>query len=160
MLRFAAWKVAAIVGMTIVALLVVLPSMMSPSARDTLRAYLPKSIPLKTIVLSLDLQGGPHVLLEVDSASVFRTQVENLRDDVRRVLREERVPITGGIGLNQKGVQFRLANRADSDKIIGKIRQSGQVTGNTLSGAGGGSGVEVAVSPLPPGRVISFWPSA
>ena len=67
---------------------------------------------------------------------------------MRRILREERVPITGGIGLNQRGVQFRLTNRADADKIIGeKSGSRGQVTGNTLSGAGGGSGVEVTVSP-------------
>ena len=146
MLRFAAWKVAAIVGMTLLALLVVVPSMLSTGARDTLRAHLPNFVPMKTIVLGLDLQGGSHVLLEVDAPSVLRTQVENLRDDIRRILREERVPITGGIGLNPRGVQFRLTNRADADKITGKIRQSGQVTGNTLSGAGSGAGIEVTVS--------------
>lgn len=146
MLRFAAWKVAAIVGMTVIALLVIVPSMLSPSSREWLRAHTPAALPLKTIVLGLDLQGGSHVLLEVDSASVLRTQVENLRDDVRRILREERVPITGGIGLQQKGVQFRLANKDDAGKVLTKIRQSGQVTGNAISGTGGGSGVEVNVS--------------
>ena len=146
MLRFAAWKVAAILGMTLVALLVILPSTLSPEARDSLRGWVPKFIPLKTMVLGLDLQGGSHVLLEVDSASVLRTQVENLRDDARRVLREERVPITGGIGLQTRGVQFRLANKDDAGKVTGKIQTTGQVTGNTLSGAGGGSGIDVAVS--------------
>ncbi len=146
MLRFAAWKVAAIVGMTVLALLIIVPSMLSPQSRDWLRAHVPSSIPLKTIVLGLDLQGGSHVLLEVDSASVLRTQVENLRDDTRRILREERVPITGGIGMQQRGIQFRLANKDDASKIVAKIRQSGQITGNTLSGGVGGSGIEVSVS--------------
>ena len=43
------------------------------------------------IVLGLDLQGGSHILLEVDSDAVRKEKVEPLRDDVRRVLRESRV---------------------------------------------------------------------
>ena len=94
MLRYATWKVAAIIGMTLIALLVVVPSMLSPSTRQAISQHLPW-LPMRTIVLGLDLQGGSHVLLEVDQASVLKTQVDNLRDDVRRVLREERLPITG-----------------------------------------------------------------
>lgn len=145
MLRFAAWKVASVVAMTLVALLIVVPSMLPLGARDSLRARLPSFVPVKHIVLGLDLQGGSHVLLEVDSASVLRTQVENLRDDVRRILREERVPITGGIGLQQRGVQFRLANPADASKVVGKIRNTAQVTGNALAGGAAGAGLEVNV---------------
>jgi SecD/SecF fusion protein len=147
MLRFAVWKVAAIIGMTVIALLVVLPSMLSPETRDSLRAHLPGFIPVKSIVLGLDLQGGSHVLLEVDSGSVLHTQVDNLRDDVRRILREQRVPITGGIGMQQRGVQFRLANPDDASKITQLIRATGQVTGNTLLGGSGGAGIEVTASP-------------
>ena len=42
------------------------------------------------IVLGLDLQGGAHLLLEVDAAAVRREKLEQLRDDVRRLLREAR----------------------------------------------------------------------
>jgi Preprotein translocase subunit SecD len=38
------------------------------------------------IVLGLDLQGGSHILLEVDAASVRREQALALLDDVRRTL--------------------------------------------------------------------------
>ncbi len=62
-------------------------------------SHLPKWVPARAIVLGLDLQGGSHVLLEVDSNSVVKTLVDNLRDSVRRVLREEKVSITGGIGV-------------------------------------------------------------
>ena len=145
MLRFAAWKVAAIVAMTVLALLVIFPSMLSGDARGWLRAHMPASLPLKTIVLGLDLQGGSHVLLEVDAPSVLRTQVENLRDDVRRILREERVPITGGLGLQARAVQFRLANKDDAGKVVGKIRATGNVSGSSLGG-GGGAGIDVNVA--------------
>ena len=41
-------------------------------------------------MLGLDLQGGSHILLEVDTDAVRKEKVETLRDDVRRVLREDR----------------------------------------------------------------------
>ena len=118
MLRFAPWKVASIVGMTLIALLIVIPSMLSPTARSALQARMPSWLPAKTITLGLDLQGGSHILLEVDAPAVVRTQVENLRDDVRRILREERIGITGGIAMQQRGVQFRLSNPADAEKAL------------------------------------------
>ena len=42
-------------------------------------------------MLGLDLQGGSHILLEVDTDAVRKEKVEALRDDVRRVLRENRL---------------------------------------------------------------------
>ena len=47
------------------------------------------------IVLGLDLQGGSHILLEVDLNDVRKQKAETLRDDVRRVLRDARVGYTG-----------------------------------------------------------------
>jgi preprotein translocase subunit SecD len=146
MLRYATWKVAAIIGMTLIALLVVVPSMLSPTTRQSISQHLPW-LPMRTIVLGLDLQGGSHVLLEVDQASVLKTQVDNLRDDIRRILREERVPITGGIGTQARGVQFRVANPDDRAKVLPKIRQLQQQTGNVLLGGGGAGSLNVNESP-------------
>ena len=85
MLRFATWKIVAIVSMTVLALLVILPSLLPPDTREALTARLPGWVPVRSIVLGLDLQGGSHVLLEVDTASVVKTQVDNLRDDAARL---------------------------------------------------------------------------
>ncbi|MFO1167785.1 MAG: protein translocase subunit SecD [Rhodoblastus sp.] len=146
MLRFAPWKVASIVGMTLIAMLIVIPSMLSPEARTALQARLPSWLPAKTITLGLDLQGGSHILLEVDSPAVVRTMVENLRDDVRRTLREERVGITGGIAMQARGIQFRLSTPADAEKVIPKIRALGQRSGAALLGGASVAGVEVNAS--------------
>ena len=143
MLRFAPWKVASIVGMSLIALLIVIPSMLSPQARSALQSRMPSWLPAKTITLGLDLQGGSHILLEVDSPAVVRTQVENLRDDVRRILREERVGVVGGIAMQARGVQFRLANPGELPKALPKIRTLGQSSGAALLGAAGAPGVEV-----------------
>src|SRR5947209_12983862 len=127
MLRYATWKVAAIIGMTLIALLVVVPSMLSPTTRQAISERLPW-LPMRTIVLGHALQGGSHVLLEVDQASVLKTQVDNLRDHVRRILREEHVPITGGIGTQARGVQFRVANPDDRANTPPKILPRQQQT--------------------------------
>ena len=42
MLRFAPWKVASIVGMSLIALLILIPSMLSPAALESLKGVLPK----------------------------------------------------------------------------------------------------------------------
>ncbi len=146
MLRFAPWKVASIVGMTLIALLIVVPSMLAPTTVEALRKMAPSWLPVKTITLGLDLQGGSHILLEVDSPSVVRTQVENLRDDVRRILREERVGVVGGIALQPRGVRLQLANPAEATKVLPKLRGLGQNQGAALLGAAGAPTVEITAT--------------
>ncbi|MDE2362889.1 MAG: protein translocase subunit SecD [Hyphomicrobiales bacterium] len=142
MLRFAPWKVIAIVGMTLIAILIVIPSLLGPAAVDSLRAKFPW-LPMKTITLGLDLQGGSHILLEVDSASVVKQQVENLRDDARRILREEKAGVSGGIAMLPRGVRFQLTNPAEADKVLPKLRALGQNAGAVILGAAGAPTVEV-----------------
>ena len=131
MLRFATWKIVAILSMTAFALLIIVPSLLPPGARAALIDHMPGFIPVRTIVLGLDLQGGSHVLLEVDSNEVIKTEVQNLRDDARRLLREERIPITGGIGLLPRGIQVHV-NPEERDKIMPKLQQLATPIGNPL----------------------------
>src|SRR3974390_2539676 len=49
----------------------------------------------RRLVLGLDLQGGSYLLLEVDSNYVRKEKLDQIRDDVRRVLRESRIVYTG-----------------------------------------------------------------
>ena len=88
-----------------------------------------------TIVLGLDLQGGSNVMLEVDKPSVLHTLAMNLRDDARRILREEKVAMTGGIGQQARGVQFRVPDAADREKIMPKLKALAKGYTNQL-GAG------------------------
>ena len=139
MLRFATWKIVAILMMTVVAVFVIVPSLLPPSTRAAIAHSLPKWIPMRTIVLGLDLQGGSHVLLEVDSNSVVKTAVQNLREDTRRVLRQEKIPITGGIGMLPRGVQVRIPAPAERARAIPKFQQMEPPLGNALLGGGSGA---------------------
>ena len=108
MLRYSRTKTLLTLGVILLGLLLAVPSMMSKEQRDSFRSAIPSwvpswMIPQRAIVLGLDLQGGSHILLEVDQNDLIRTQIVALRDDVRRVLRETCVPPEGGIQTTRRG---------------------------------------------------------
>ena len=113
MLRLATWKVAAILALIACAALLIVPSFLSAGTVASFESHLPSFIPVRPIVLGLDLQGGAHMLMEVDSASVIKAQVEALRDDVRGKLREGKISISGGIAMQPRGVVVRIADPAE-----------------------------------------------
>ena len=144
MLRFARWKIASIVAMSLAALLIIVPSLLPKATFDGMKKAMPKWIPFEQVVLGLDLQGGAHMLLEVDSADVIRTQVANLRDDIRRILREENIRITGGIGIQGRTVQVRIPDAGDRAKALPKFRQVAQPGANSVLGNIGNPPVDIA----------------
>ena len=113
MLRFANWKLASVLALVAAAVLVILPSFMPAATVDALAARFPSFLPLRQIVLGLDLQGGAYLLMEVDAPSVTKSQVEALRDDVRQKMREGKIAISGGIAVEPRGVGVRIADPAD-----------------------------------------------
>src|SRR5690606_38318424 len=56
---------------------------------------LPGWVPSKQMTLGLDLQGGSHILLQVDRKSLVAERLSRIRDDVRTLLREQRIGYTG-----------------------------------------------------------------
>ncbi|HEV2571757.1 MAG TPA: protein translocase subunit SecD [Beijerinckiaceae bacterium] len=130
MLRFSRWKVASVILLTVLTFLIIAPSFLTKETRDAYAKYLPKWVPFQGIVLGLDLQGGAHVVFEVDSADVLRTQIENLRDDVRRILREERVrSLAGTVAASGRTIQLRINDAAERARVLTKLRQQAQPTG-------------------------------
>src|SRR6267154_3043417 len=87
------------------------------------------------IVLGLDLQGGSHILLEVDANDVRRQKVEGLRDDVRRVLRDARVGITGQPVIRGNTVEVRI-RESDLQQGLAKLRELSTSVGSMLGSAG------------------------
>lgn len=155
MLRFSKWKLFSTIAVILLGLTLAIPSTMSHDTRENFMKSLPGwfptwLIPQRTIVLGLDLQGGSHVLLEVDANDLIRGRsglVAQLRNDVRRILREERVVIDGGIQVTQRGVQFRLGQGVDQSKVLPKLRALAQPVRGDILGAGGPKNIEVSVSP-------------
>jgi preprotein translocase subunit SecD len=94
------------------------------------------------IVLGLDLQGGSHILLEVDANDVRRQKVEGLRDDVRRILRDARVGITGQPVIRGNTVEVHIRD-ADLQQGQTKLRELSTPVGGLL-GASTQRSVDIA----------------
>ena len=143
MLRFATWKIVSILLVTFAAMALVIPSLMTKEAQVSAQGALPSFVPFKPIVLGLDLQGGAHVLMEIDSADVTKKLVDGVVDQTRRTLRDNKLPISGGIGRMARGAQVRFANDADRAKALPVLQNLSEAIGNPLLGGNVGRTLDV-----------------
>ncbi|MFL5023871.1 MAG: protein translocase subunit SecD [Microvirga sp.] len=152
MLRFSRSKIIATVAIIVIGLLLAVPSTMNREQRQAFLNAVPSwvpswLIPSRAIVLGLDLQGGSHVLLEVDGQDLLRAQITILRDDVRRILRDTRVSSQNGIQTTPRGVQIRVPDAADRERLLPRLRELSQPIGNTVLGQTGNNAIEINTTP-------------
>src|SRR5215213_418762 len=130
MLYFSRWKA---LGTLLTAFIVCLFALPNFFPEKTIKSW--PAWAQRHMVLGLDLQGGSHILLEVDLADVRKQKVEVLRDDVRRVLRDARVGYTGLVARNLT-VEVRIREESDFNAALTKLRELSQPLGGLLSAAG------------------------
>ena len=130
MLYFSRWKALATL---LTALLICVFAAPNFLPEKTLRS-LPKWAQ-RHIVLGLDLQGGSHILLEVDINDVRKQKAETLRDDVRNSLRNARVGYTG-LTIRDLSVEVRIREESDFQAALTKLRELSQPLGGLLSTTG------------------------
>jgi protein-export membrane protein SecD len=129
MLRFTPVKAAAILLAVLIGTLFALPNVLPKSVRD----MLPLNNP---VVLGLDLQGGSHVLLEVDQATLKDQYAKQLIGDIRQALREQKIRYTG-LGRAGDTVSVRITDAADVDRAFEELRKlNGQVQSGGMFGTG------------------------
>jgi preprotein translocase subunit SecD len=95
----------------------------------------------RRLVLGLDLQGGSYLLLEVDSNYVKKEKLEQIRDDVRRTLRDAKIGYTG-LAVRNDAVEVRVSRDTDVANALAKLRELSQPLGGLL-GSSGQRSVEV-----------------
>src|SRR3954469_1172213 len=130
MLYFSRWKVLAIIITALVVCLCAVPNFFS-EARV-------KSWPLwaqRHLVLGLDLQGGSYLLLEIDSNAVKKDKLDQVREDVRRSLRDARIGYTG-LNVRNDAVEVRISKESDVPTALAKLRELSQPLGGLLGSSG------------------------
>src|SRR6186713_616419 len=132
MLYFTRWKATAIVLTALIVCLFAVPNFLPEKMVQSWPKWAQRHV-----VLGLDLQGGSHILLEVDSAAVRKEKLEALRDDVRRVLLDAR-PRIGYTGLVIRGtsVEVRIREGSNFDQAVDKLRELSQPLGGILNTTG------------------------
>src|SRR3954465_15171363 len=149
MLYFTRWKALAIILTALVVCLCAVPNFF-PEAKV-------KSWPKwaqRHLVLGLDLQGGSHLLLEIDSNAVKKDKLDQVLDAVRRALRDGRISYPG-LNVRNEAVEVRISKDTDLPNALGKLRELSQPLGGllrswgqrSLEGSDAGGGLSRLVVP-------------
>ena len=137
MLYFTRWKALAIILTALVVCLCAVPNFFPEATVKGWPAWAQRRL-----VLGLDLQGGSYLLLEVDSNYVKKEKLEQIRDDVRRTLRDAKIGYTG-LAVRNEAVEVRISRDTDAPNALAKLRELSQPLGGLL-GSSGQRSVEVA----------------
>jgi preprotein translocase subunit SecD len=117
MLYFADWKKALIGLLCLLGFAFAAPNLLSPEGADRLPDWLPH----EQISLGLDLQGGSHLLLEVELETVLQEWLTSVVDSVRVELRRARIGYTG-LGVHGRVVAFDLTDPAQMEEALDLIK--------------------------------------
>ncbi len=88
MLRSLKWRFILYAAITLFSILLLLPTLTSQ-----LPSWFNKVIPTDKIHLGLDLQGGMHLILEVEAERAVESYVERIKNNLKDDLKEKGVPV-------------------------------------------------------------------
>src|ERR1700744_273522 len=130
MLYFTRWKALAIILTALVVCLCAVPNFFPEARVKTWPAWAQRRL-----VLGLDLQGGSYLLLEVDSNYIKKEKLDQVRDDVRKTLREAKIGYTG-LATKGDAVEVRITKDTDQATALSKLRDLSQPLGGLLGSNG------------------------
>jgi protein-export membrane protein SecD len=135
MLHFQRWKMILVFGVVIAGILFALPNLFPAATMARLPAWLPH----KQVNLGLDLQGGAHLLYQLDEKEMIGDWLNTMRGDVRETLRRARVGYTDlAQNVPNRSVSVKIRDAADVDKAYDELRKLAQpIGGNVFSGFSG-----------------------
>jgi len=131
-------KKLAIIFVAVFGVLLSVPTLVPGAGR-----YFPDWI--KPVPLGLDLKGGAQLLLEVDTATMFKDKSNQLYDEVRTALIDRNKGIIRYADLrNSDGVvSFKVRDNSDVSKAKGRLRG---VLGNTVDVESSGDVIKLSYS--------------
>ena len=109
MLRTRLWQIVVVAAVLVAAVVFAAPNLFNRASLDGYPAWLPSS----QVNLGLDLQGGSHLLLEVQVGDILRERITTLVDDTRVALRRGGIKYTG--------------LKAARDRVIFQLIDPGQI---------------------------------
>jgi len=130
MLYFTRWKALGIILTALFVCLCAVPNFFPEAQVKTWPAWAQRRL-----VLGLDLQGGSYLLLEVDSNSVKKDKLDQIRDDVRKAVRDAKIIYTGLVVRND-AVEVRISKDTDAPAALAKLRELSQPLGGLVGSSG------------------------
>lgn len=117
MVQIPAWKRILIMVVVALSVLFAAPNFVPKDQREEFLGSLPSWVPSKTVNLGLDLQGGSHILLQVDLGSVIKQRSDDLVQSLRPNLREAKVGYKRLAEIPSGGVRVTLRDAKDADAV-------------------------------------------
>ena len=127
MLQVARWRVILVLVVTLLGVVFALPNVLPENVRNSLPPFLPRG----TINLGLDLRGGSQLLLEIDTVTLRRQQLDNIADQMARALRDAEPAIRyTGRGVVGDAARVRLVDPSDLTRAKEVLRPLARDTTN------------------------------
>ncbi|NQW12074.1 MAG: protein translocase subunit SecD, partial [Alphaproteobacteria bacterium] len=111
MLQFPTWKILLVSTICLLGIFYATPNLLP---QDTI-GDVPAGVPGRQISLGLDLQGGSHLLLAVETEVVLRERLEAIVDGARTDLREAKIGYLN-LGVTGDAAGFTVRNPSDLDR--------------------------------------------
>ena len=132
MLYFSRWKIISILLVIAAAFLYAAPNLYSENFRQSLPDWFPK----ETMTLGLDLQGGSHLLLQVDRDEMVKERKEALEDDARRILRAAKIGYRFSKPQGLDGIDVRLRDTTQTAQAVEQLNELTQPVNAGIFGQG------------------------
>ena len=120
MIHIARWKIVLTIVVCLLGFAYASPNILGAKAVENLPAWMPN----KQIHLGLDLRGGSHVLLEVETDVVVRERIDGVRDAFRVGLRRAKPRISyRGLTVRDESVIVQITDPANVERAIQAARR-------------------------------------
>jgi preprotein translocase subunit SecD len=140
MLQFPRWKVIAIILTCLAGFLIALPNVLSKSTLESVPWFLPHH----QMPLGLDLRGGAHLLLAMDTDELRKDWLNTLREDARKQLRDAKIGFSA-LGIQGNSLVVRTAKPEEADAAFKELKKLIQPLGNQILGTSGNN-IEVEMN--------------
>lgn len=111
------WRGAIVVFLIFMAFLY-----LTPSLRGKLPAWWSSFLPQEKIHLGLDLQGGMHLILEVDASKAVESRLERVVEEFKHELRKSKIRYLGLSRHGTKGIDVTLMREEDKKTFEDLVR--------------------------------------
>jgi preprotein translocase subunit SecD len=116
MIHIARWKKILVIAVCVLSFIYASPNLLDKQAREHLEATKPGWMPVRSVNLGLDLQGGSHLLLQVEVDRVLDEREDALVQSLRSELRDQKIGYAR-ISSIPRGVRVTLREAGDLPRV-------------------------------------------
>ncbi len=128
MIQTSSWKLVLIFLVCVLGIVYAMPNFLDTKTLEKFPSWFPKN----KVTLGLDLQGGSHLLLEVDLQAALKDKLEALLESTRKTLKQEKIGYLTLVA-GKDNVTFKLREPAQAQQalaLLGKNKEDHEVAFN------------------------------